>query len=91
MISYENITGYNNNKEGVKCMICNQYYFKDKYNYQPYVCNDCHDFSMTVMNISDFHIVNIKGNNYRMYISGIDKNEAVIIFKNSNLDDKGVL
>ena len=91
MISYENITGYNNNKEGVKCMICNHYYFKDKYNYQPYVCNDCHDFSMTVMNISDFHIVNIKGINYRMYISGIDKNEAVIIFKNSNLDDKGVL
>ena len=90
MISYEKITGYNKNKEGVKLFHSN-HYFKDKFNYQPYVCNDCHDFSMTVMDISDFHIVNIKGNNYRVYTNNIDKKEAVIIFKNSNLDDKGVL
>ena len=44
------------NKEGVKCMICNHYYFKDKFNYQPYVCNECHDFSMTVMDLSDFYV-----------------------------------
>ena len=36
MISYENIVGYNKNKEGVKCMVCNYYYFKDNFNYQPY-------------------------------------------------------
>ena len=48
-------------KEGVKCMICNHYYFKDNFNYQPYVCNKCHDFSMTVMDLSDFFILNIKG------------------------------
>ena len=69
-------------------MICNHYYFKDKFNYQPYVCNDCHDFSMTVM---DFYVLTIKGNDYMVYISNIDKNEAIIIFKKSNLDDKGVL
>ena len=61
MISYEKITGYNN-KKGVKCMICNHYYFKNKLNYQPYVCNDCHDFSVTVMDLSDFFILNIKNN-----------------------------
>ena len=27
------ITGYNNKKEDVKCMIYNHYYFKDKFNY----------------------------------------------------------
>ena len=84
MISYEKISGYNNNKEGVKCMVCNHYYFKDKFNYQPYVCNDYHNFSMTVMDLSDFFIINIKGNDYRVCISNI-------IFRNSNLDDKGVL
>ena len=73
-------------KKGVKCMICNYYYFKDKFDYQPYVCNECHDFSMTVMNLSYFLIVNVKGVDYRVYISG--KKEAVIIFKSSNLDDK---
>ena len=80
MISYEKITGYNNKKEGVKFMICNHYYFKKKFNYQSYVCNDCHDFSMTVMDLSDFYILTIKGNDYRVYISNIDKKEAIVIF-----------
>ena len=54
MISYEKIAGHNNKKECVKCMICNHYYFKDNFNYQPYLCNKCHDISMAVMNLSDF-------------------------------------
>ena len=89
-MSYEKIDGYNNKKEGIKCMICNHYYFKENFNYQPYVCNKCHDFSMSVTDLSDFFILNIK-NDYRVYISGIDKKEAMIIFRKSNLDDKGVL
>ena len=91
MISYEKITVYNNKKGGVKCMICNHYYFKDKFNYQLYVCNKFHDFSMTVMDLSGFFILNIKHNDYRVYISGIDKKESMIILKKSNLDDKRVL
>ena len=79
MISYEKIDGYNNNKEGVKCMVCNHYYFEDNLNYQPYLCNKGHDFSMTVMDLSDFFIINIKDVDYRVYISGIDKKEGIII------------
>ena len=82
MISYEKIVGYNKNKEGVKCMVCNYYYFKDKFDYQPYVCNRCHDFSMTVMDLNDFFVLTIKGNDYRVHISNIDKKEAMIILKN---------
>ena len=67
-------------------MVCNRYYFKDKFDYQPYVCNDCHDFSMT-----DFFVLTIKSVDYRLYISGIDKKESMNILKNSNLSDKGVL
>ena len=43
---------------------------------------------MTVMDLSDFFILNIKNNDYRDYISNIDKKEAIIVFKKSNLDDK---
>ena len=43
------------------------------------------------MNISDFFILNIKGTDYRVHISGIDKKEAVSILNSSVLDDKGVL
>ena len=81
MTSYEIISGCNNKKEGIKCMICNYYYFKDIFNYQPYVCDKCHDFSLTVMDLSDFFILNIKGNDYRVYITNIDKTEAIIILK----------
>ena len=84
MISYEKITGYNKNKEGIKCMICNHYYFKDKFNCQPYVCNKCNDFSINVMDLNDFFILNVKGVDYRVCISGLDKKEAIIILKNSN-------
>ena len=61
-------------------MICNQYCFKDKFNYQPYACNKYHDFSVTVMDLSDFFILNIENSDYRVYISNIDKKEAMIIF-----------
>ena len=91
MISYENVVGYNNGKKGVKRMICNYYYFKDRFDYQPYVCNDCREFSMTVMNLTDFFVLTIKSVDYRVYISGIDKKGAVNIFKNSLLGDEGAL
>ena len=66
MISYERIDksegidfnkGENSgNLHSVKCMICDYYYFKDIRfkDIQPYVCNGCHDFSMTVQNLSGF-------------------------------------
>ena len=55
------------------------------------VCNDCHDSLITVMDLNDFYVLTIKGNDYRVYISTIDKKEAFIILKKSNLDNKGVL
>ena len=82
MISYEKISGYNKNKKSVKCMVCNHYYLKDNFSYQPYVCNKCHVFSMTVMDLSHFFVSNIKGLDYRVYISGIDKKRSNDYFKN---------
>ena len=73
-------------------MICNYYYFKDiGFKYQPYVCNGCHNFSMTVQNLSVFFVVTIKIVDYRVYITGVYKKAAVFIFKNSDLSDKGIL
>ena len=90
MISYEKIVGYNNGKEGVKCMVCQHYCFKDKFDHQPYICNECHDFSMTVMNLSDFFVITIKNADYRVYISNINEKEPVNILNNSLLGDTGV-
>ena len=46
---------------------------------------------MTVMDLGDFFILNIKNDDYRVYISNIDEKEGIIILQKSNLDDKGVL
>ena len=96
MIFYEKIDcgqfiDLSGSKESVKCMICSYSYFKDGFKYQPYACNGCHDFSMIVMNLSDFFILNIKGVDYRVYFSGVDKKEAVNMLNNSKLGNKGVL
>ena len=96
MISYERIyksefIDFNKGENSIKCMICHYCYFKDGFKYQPYVCNACHDFSMTVQNLSDVFDVTIKNVDYRVYITGVDKKAAVFILKNSDLSDKGVL
>ena len=94
MISYERI-GFSKYIDligkSVKCIICTYSYFSDSFKYQPYVCNECHDFAMTVMSLSDFFIMNIKGIDYRVYIANIDKKDAVNILNNSDLSNKGVL
>ena len=102
MISYERIDksegidfnkGENSgNLYSVKCTICNYYYFKDiGFKYQPYICNGCHELSMTVKNLSEFFVVTIKNVDYRVSITGVDKKAADFILKNSDLSDKGVL
>ena len=72
-------------------MACHYCYFKDGFKYQPYVCNACHDFNMTVQSLSDFFIVTFKRVYYRVYITGVDKKAAIFILKNSDLSEKGVL
>ena len=65
MISYEIIDKseeINFEKIGSKFMICHYWHFRDGFKYQPYVCNVCHDFSMSVQNFKDFFIIRIKKN-----------------------------
>ena len=94
MISYERIDCsefIDHSGSGVKCMICHCFYFSDDFKYQPYVCNGCHDFSMTIINLSDFCVVTIKSVDYRVYVSGVDEKAAVFILENSELGNKGLL
>ena len=84
MISYERIDcsegiDLDKGEESIECIICRYHYFKNVgFKYQPYVCNGCHDFSMGVMNLSDFFIWNIKNVDYRVYVVGVDKKDAFL-------------
>ena len=46
---------------------------------------------MTVKYLNDFFIATIKNIDYRVYIVGVDKKDAINILNNANLGDKGVL
>ena len=63
--------------------------FSDKnFNYDPYLCNSCHDLMQKVMNFNDVPIVSIKGNDYRIHFWYMSKDHAINITKSSNLNEK---
>ena len=72
-----------------ECVICHYWYFLNKnFNYEPYLCNGCHDLMQKAMNFNDAAIVSIKGNDYRIHFWYISKNDAINIMNNSNLNEK---
>ena len=72
-----------------KCDICHYWYLLDKnFNYEPYLCNGCHDLMQKAMNFNDVPIAFIKGNDYRIHFWYISENDAISIMNNSDLNEK---
>ena len=73
--------------------ICHYWYFLDKnFNYEPYLCNGCHDLIQKPISLKHAAIVSIKGNDYRIHFWYMSKNDAIAVITNSNLNDKnGIL
>ena len=76
-----------------ECSICHYRYLLDKnFNYDPYLCNGCHDLMQKAVSFKNVAIVSIKGNDYRIHFYYISKNDAITLMTNSNLNDKnGIL
>ena len=90
MLEYKRIDISNAPKE---CDICHYWYFKDiGFNYEPYLCNGCHDLKQKAMSFNNVAIAYVKRNAYRIHFSYMSKNDAIGIMSNFNLvDKKGVL
>ena len=94
MLEYDRINiseGVDINKTSAskKCDICHCWYFLDKdFNYEPYLCNDCHDLMQKPTNFNDAAIVSIKRNDYRIHFWYISKNDAIKLMNNSSLNEK---
>ena len=94
MLEYDRIDiseGIDINKTSAskECDICHYWYFLDKnFNYEPYLCNGCHDLMQKALNINDVAIVSIKENDYRIHFWYMSKDEAINIMHNSSLNEK---
>ena len=72
-----------------ECDICHYWYFLDRnFNYEPYLCNGCHDLMQKAINFNDVAIVSIKGNDYRIHFWYMTKDDAISIMSNSSLNGK---
>ena len=77
------------NDKSKECDIYHYWYFLDKnFNYQLHLCNRCHDLMQKAMSFNDVAIVSIKGNDCRIHIWYMRKDDAISIMHNSNLSDK---
>ena len=71
MLEYERIhilEGIDVNKSNNKskeCDLCRYWYFLDKnFNYEPYLCNGCHNLMQKAVSFNNVAVVSTKGNNY---------------------------
>ena len=93
MLEYDRIDfseGIDINKTNAskECDICHYWYFLDKnFNYEPYLCNGCHDLMQKAMNFNAA-IVSIKGNDYIIHFWYMSKDDAISIIDNSSLNEK---
>ena len=79
----------NKTNSSKECDICHYWYFLDKnFNYEPYLCDGCHDLMQKAMNFNNVAIVSIKGNDYRIHVWYMSKDDAINIMNNSSLNEK---
>ena len=63
-------------------------FFDKNFNYEPYLCNGCHNLMQKVKSFNDVAIVSIKGNDCRIHFWYISKDGAIYIMNNSSLNEK---
>ena len=87
-MNYKNVTvqktdvseGIDTNKTGAskECMLCHYWYFKDAgFKFELNFCNKCHDVLMTAYELKNIVILNVKGVDFKCFLWGISRDEAV--------------
>ena len=65
-IEVSEVIDVNKTSESKECDVCNYWYFLNKsFKFQPNVCNECHNFLLISLNLSDITIPNTKSADYR--------------------------
>ena len=73
-----------------ECIIYHYCYFLEiNFRFQPKVCNSFHNLKQKAMSFNHVAIVSVKGNDYRIRFSYMNKDEAIHKIKYSELKEKG--
>ena len=74
-----------------ECILCHYSCFKDVgFKFEPDVYNKCHDALVTVYELKNIAILNLKGVDFRCILCGISRDETINRINSFVLDDKGV-
>ena len=72
-----------------ECDVCHYWYFKIiSFKYEPYLYNDRHGLMQKAMTFNDVAIVSIKRSDYKTHFWNMNKDVAINIMKNYNLNEK---
>ena len=72
-----------------KCNLCQYYYFAFKiFNYQRYLCYECHDMSLKALSMQHLTIIYHNVHAYRVNFMFMSKNDAFNLIKDSIIIDK---
>ena len=72
--------------------LCHYWCFKDVgFKFEPHVCNKCQDVLMTVYELKNIAILNVKGVDFRCILWVISRDKAVNRLNDYVLEDRGVL
>ena len=94
MLEYHRIeiserTNINKTNASKECDNYHYWYLLDKsFEYEPYLCNGCHDLMQKSMNFNDAAIAFVKRSDYRIHFWYMSKDDATIILNNSDLGEK---
>ena len=97
MLQYERIdvsegTDINKTTSSRECELCHYWLFRDAgFKFEEHVCNGCHDLMTMAYSLGNIAILSAKGATFRCILWGISRNEGLKRFKNSVLEDQGVL
>ena len=97
MLEYEiiyisEVIDLNKSDKSKECDVCHYWYFLDKhFNYEPYLCNVCHDLMQKAMSYNDVAVFSIKGSDFRIHSWYMSKSDAINLLNNYVLHNKGVL
>ena len=72
-------TKSNNSKE---CMVFHYWFFNHGFKFQDSVCNNCHDWTMLCLNVSDISLITVKK---------VNKSKAINLLENSVLEYRGYI